>query len=217
MLSPPASAQQRGTIDHSATVTAGAGGSVVLGNPSAPRIVEYVSYTCPHCATFANEAGATLRTNYVATGRASVEVRHIVRDPVDLAMTVAAHCGAANRFYSRHTALMAQQSAILARASALTQAQVTAWSQGTAPQRLRRVADDVGVTQWMRARGFTAAQINGCFADTAMHERLVAMSNSGLAAGVQGTPSFALNGRLLANVHNWAALRPALDSALASR
>lgn len=213
-VAPPVAAQ----AGPAATVTAGDGGGYVLGNPAAPvKLVEYISYTCPHCATFARESGAVLNESYIRRGTVSVEIRHLVRDPVDMAMAVAANCGSPTRFASRHHALMAQQAAILGRVRALPRGKVDAWRQGTPAQRLRRVAGDAGVTGWMRTRGFTPAQIDACFADDAMHDRIVTMTNTAREGGVPGTPSFAINGALLANVHGWSALRPRIDAALAAQ
>lgn len=199
-----------------AMVRTGDQGSHILGNPSARvRLAEYVSYTCPHCAHFSAEAGRVLRSDYVARGTVSVEVRHVVRDPVDLAMAAATNCGAPNRFFSRHESMMGQQSAILDRVRALPQATLQQWGALPLAQRLRRVADDSGVTTWMRGRGFTPAQINQCLSDTTMAQRLIDQSNQAATVGVQGTPSFTLNGTLVPNAYSWTALRPALDAALA--
>lgn len=196
-------------------VTMGEGGSHIMGNPAAPvRLVEFVSYTCVHCSEFSTEAGATLRNSYVAPGRISLEVRHIVRDPVDMAMAVATNCGAPARFFRRHDAMMAAHNAILNQVRTLPTATTDRWNQTPLPSRLRMIANDSGVTAWMRQQGFTPAAITACMANTATQERLVQMSRSGLAAQVEGTPSFALNGHLLQNVYGWASLRPALDTVL---
>lgn len=214
----PSAAWQAASRSFAAMVTIGSGGSHILGNPDARvRLVEYVSYTCPHCAHFAEESAQTLRARYVEPGTVSVEVRHIIRDPVDLAMAVAANCGSPSRFFSRHDALMAAQAGILNRVRALPESSTQRWSSAPADQRLRRVADDSGVTEWMRTRGFTPAQIDRCLADVSMHQRIFALSRMGLEAGVAGTPSFAINGRLLTDpdVHDWGALQPALDRAIA--
>lgn len=214
----PATAWQAARSDFASLVTRGENGSHILGNPNAPtKLVEYVSYTCPHCAHFTAESSALMRARYVGPGTVSVEVRHIVRDPIDMAMAAAANCGAPARFFSRHEALMAQQSAILARVQALPNATLQAWGQGEATTRLRRVADDSGVTAWMRLRGFTPVQINTCLADVSLQNRLVAMTNVGTTAGVTGTPNFAINGALLPNVYSWAALSPLLTAAAARR
>lgn len=199
-------------------VTVGEGGSHILGNPAAAvQVTEYISYTCPACARFSAESSSTIKNSYIAGGRMSVEVRHLVRDPVDLAMAVAAHCGAPARFFSRHEALMAQQGAILSRVQALPEATRQAWATGPMEHRLTRLARDAGVTAWMEGRGFTAVQIDRCMTDRPMQERLIAMSNAARTAGVHGTPSFAINGTLLDEVHSWSGLRPRLDAALAPR
>ena len=217
---PAALAQTRAAAPRTAwatTVTSGADGSHIVGNPAAAvKLVEYVSYTCPHCAHFAAESAAPLRTAYLPGGTVSVEIRHLVRDPIDMAMAVAANCGAPARFVARHEALMAAQGRFITAAQATTEAQRQQWSAAPAGQRLRRVADDVGVTAWMRERGFTAQQINACMADVALQQRLVRQTNAAIDGGVQGTPSFAINGQLQADVHAWEQLRPLIDARLAA-
>lgn len=198
-------------------VAIGAGGSHVQGNPAARvRLTQYESYTCPHCAHFTAESGPALRSRFVAPGNVSVEVRHILRDPIDFAMTVAVNCGSSARFFSRHEAMMTAQSGIIARVQALAPATIERWGQVAGGQRLRRIADDSGVTAWMQGRGFTAAQINQCFADSAMHQRLLAMSNAASAAGINATPMFAINGQTQAvdSVYDWATLSTALSRAV---
>lgn len=197
-------------------VRTGEQGSHIMGNPAARvRLAEYVSYTCPHCAHFAVEAGGTLRAQYVARGTLSVEVRHVVRDPVDLAMATATNCGSSARFFARHESMMGQHEAIMERVRALPQATLQQWGGLPMAQRLRRVADDSGITAWMRTRGFTAAQINQCLSDMTLAQRLIDQSNQAATVGVQGTPSFTINGTLVPNAYSWTALRPALDAALA--
>lgn len=201
---------------YTAMVRTGEQGSHIVGNPSARvRLAEYVSYTCPHCSHFAAEATQTLRTAYVARGTVSVEVRHVVRDPVDLAMASATNCGSTAGFFSRHESMMAQHDAIMTRVRALPQTTFEQWGALPMAQRLRRVADDSGVTAWMRTRGFSATQINQCLSDMTMAQRLIDQSNQSSTVGVQGTPSFTINGTLVPNAYSWAALQPALDAALA--
>ena len=215
-VSQAADALQNAQASFASLVTRGDGGSHILGNPAARlSLVEYVSYTCSHCATFSAQSSADLRARFIAGGGTRVEVRHIVRDPIDMAMAVAANCGAPGRFFSRHEALMAQQTAILGQVQALPPATVQAWTAGPVEGRLRRISDGSGVTAWMQARGFTATQINQCMADQTMQQRIFAMTQAGTAAGVTHTPSFAINGRLLpaTEASNWATLAAALTAA----
>lgn len=202
--------QSRGGRGVANRVTLGAGGSHIMGNVAAPvKLAEYVSYTCSHCADFARDAGPVLR-GHVARGAMSVEVRHIVRDPVDMAAAVLANCGPTAGFFARHEALMAEQPRILARVGALNQAQIQRWGDGTPAQRLRTVALDSGIAAFMRTQRLSQEQIDRCLADTTIQNRLLDMTNAGSQLGVTGTPSFTINGRLIENTHNWATLQPVL-------
>src|SRR5690606_21768616 len=70
-----------------------------IGNPEAKvKVAEFVSYTCPHCAAFAREGEPPLQLAYVAPGSVSLEVRHLIRDPVDLAAAMLTNCGPASKF-----------------------------------------------------------------------------------------------------------------------
>lgn len=207
---------QQTTPTYAAQVTRGEGGSHILGNPAAPvRLVEYVSYTCPHCKDFVEESATGLR-RYIASGQVSLEVRHLVLSAPDIGMTVAAQCGAPARFFSRHDSLMALQPSVLQRASTITPARADAIRALPPLPRIRALATDSGVIGWMRGRGFTSAQIDRCFADQSIIDRIEAMRSAALAAGVTGTPSFAINGTLVSEAHSWAALQPQVDAALAA-
>ena len=208
----------RAAVNHATHIALGEGGSHIIGNPAARvQVTEYVSYTCSHCAHFSETSSQPLTTRYVAPGRVKVEIRHLVRDPIDMAMAVAANCGPQTGFYRRHTALMGQQTAILARAQALPDATIEQWRNLPLERRLQRVADDLGISAWMRGQGLTAAQANACLGDTALQQRLMTMTNGAIAAGVAGTPSFAINGQLQPSVHDWPTLATALDRAIATR
>ena len=216
MLLASAVPAQQAASPYLMQVTRGEGGSHILGNPAAPvRVTEYVSYTCPHCKDFVEESNAALRA-HIAAGRVSLEVRHLVLSAPDIGMTVAAQCGSAGRFFSRHDALFALQPSVLERTAALSQARVAEIVALAPLPRILALANDSGVIQWMRGRGFTPAQIDRCFADQAVVDRIEAMRAAALAAGVTGTPTFAINGRIVDAAHNWASLQPQLDAAIAA-
>lgn len=213
---PVAVAQQAAPSAWLSQVARGEGGSHIWGNPAAPvRLTEYVSYTCPHCKDFVEESQGTLR-RHVASGRVSVEVRHLVLSAPDIGMTVAAQCGSPARFFSRHEALFTLQPSVLQRTSAITEQRAAEIVALPTLQRIRALATDSGVIQWMRGRGFTPAQIDRCFADQALVDRIEAMRRNALNAGINGTPTFAINGQVVDGVHSWAALQSRLDAALAS-
>ena len=67
------------------TVVATPEGGFRIGNPDAAiKIVEYGSLTCSHCAEFSEKGSATIRDQWVSSGRVSYEFRHFVRDGLDL-------------------------------------------------------------------------------------------------------------------------------------
>jgi protein-disulfide isomerase len=182
-------------------------GSHVLGNPEAAvKLVEYVSYTCPHCAHFQQEAETPLRIIYVIPGKVSVELRHLVRDPVDLTAALLANCGDPARFWRNHNTLMLSQSRWIETMGRATPAQQSRWSNGPIPARMRAIAADFGFYALMAPRGYDRPQLDRCLADEAMARRLVAMRAGADAAGVESTPSFLLGDSLLAGTHDWKAL-----------
>src|SRR3990167_5456855 len=85
---------------------------------------------------------------------------------------------------------------------------------GTTAERARKIAADTGLAALMRARGYTAAQIDAALDSEVAQAELTGMTNIGRAADrVEGTPSFFVNGRN-AGVTAWPALKSKLDLAL---
>src|SRR3546814_20493978 len=98
--------------DWTRTVTQTAAGSFVMGNPAAPvKLIEYLSYTCPHCAAFSAESAAVLRGRMVKSGKVSLELRNAVRDKLDLAAAALARCAGTQGFFAASDALFARQRA----------------------------------------------------------------------------------------------------------
>lgn len=189
-------------------------GSHLLGNPAASvRIVEYLSYTCPHCAHFHRDAEPLLRMGYVQQGKVAVEVRPLVRDPVDLTVALIASCGDKSRFVRNHDLFMRSQDRWLKAASEASASQQQRWSNGPMVDRLRSIAADLGFYTMMEPRGYNRVAIDHCLADQGAIQRLTALRQSALDAGVRGTPSFSVNGELMDDVHDW----PGLDAAIRAR
>ena len=185
-------------------------GAYVLGNPAAKvRLVEYLSYTCSHCAHFVNEAETALKRDYISRGTAAVELRHAVRDPFDYAAALLARCGGAERFFGNTEAILAAQPQWLAKAEAYNGPRPATVDEG-----LRAVAKASGLDQLMIGRGLTAQQIDACLTDDAQQATLGTMTEASFKR-IQGTPSFEINGAVLADVHSWDMLEPQIKAALA--
>ncbi len=200
----------------STQISTSAIGAHIVGNPAAKvRLVEYYSYTCPHCAHFAIESATALKTQYVDKGLVVVEYRNMVRDPVDMTAALLAHCGDPKTFTGNHQAIFAAQSVWLGQLTKLTPEQQKAWYVGDLGQRAARIAADAGLDKIMKSRGYTAAQITTCLNDNVALSELTAMTNVGTNADhVSATPSFMINGKLLDEVHAWSALKTRLDAAI---
>lgn len=183
-----------------------------VGNPDAPiQLIEYVSYTCPHCAHFESESEAELRYHYIHQGYVAVEVRHLLRNGLDVAIALAAECGPDDAFFDNHRMFLNTQDTWIAKARALSPEQQARWSAGTTPDQFRAMASDLDFYEMMEPRGVSRSQLDACLTDRARILEITAESEANAAEyGVQGTPSFVVNGQLLDGVHAWPSLRQVL-------
>lgn len=190
-------------------------GSHVLGNPAAKlKLTTFVSYTCPHCAHFEVEADAPLRLAYVRPGKVSVEVRHMLRDPIDLTVAMLTNCGTKDRFFLNHGMFMRSQANWIKPMMTANQAQRTRWTTGDLASRNRAIASDLHFYEIMATRGYDRVTVDRCLADKAMADRLARQAQAASDLGVMATPSFAINGTLLAGTNEWSVLQPQIDAAL---
>lgn len=198
-----------------ALVTRTAVPSHVIGNPAAKvKLATWVSYTCPHCAQFEVQADAALKLQYIRSGKVSVEIRHFVRDPVDLTVAMLTNCGPKEKFSLNHSAFMRSQSVWLNTMSRSTPAQQQRWSTGDLPVRARAIASDLRFYQIMATRGYDRIAVDRCLADTALAKRLADGTEEGSKLGISGTPSFTIDGQLLLGTHDWGLLEPQLQARL---
>lgn len=190
--------------DWTATVTLGEGGSHVLGNPDAEvKLTEFISYTCPHCASFHKESEGALKVGYVLRGKVSVEIRHLLRDRVDLAAALLTNCGDPKRFFRNHNMFLQSQDSWIKVMGTASAGQKQRWTSGEQGTYMRAIANDFGFYRMMEQRGYRRTELDRCLADKAMAGRLTAQTQRALAAGIDTTPSFTLNGALLAGTHEW--------------
>lgn len=195
--------------DWTRTITVTRDGAYVLGNPKARvRLVEYASYTCPHCAHFSAESSAPLKA-MIRSGSTSWEFRHLVRDRLDLAAVILARCVPRQSFFATTEAIFAAQGQWLERGYQFQQlngSQLALYSQS---DQLRVVADGAGLSALVQARGVTPAATAACFADDTAVARITA-TTAAIPDSVTGTPTFFINGRVVPNAADWTRLQPAL-------
>jgi protein-disulfide isomerase len=198
--------------DWSRTVSVTPAGAFVRGNPAARvRLVEYASYTCPHCGHFSRDSATPLK-RLIRSGSTSLEFRHLIRDRIDLAAAILARCAGNAGFFSATEAIFGGQDQWIARGYQYEQLngnQLRLYSQA---DQLRALADGAGLTTLVQARGLTPAATDACFGDEAGVAQITAMT-AAVPASVTGTPSFFINGRIVPGVADWAKLQPALRAA----
>lgn len=183
----------------------------LIGNPeAATRLVEFISYTCPHCADFAARGEPALDVVLLGPGKLTVEVRPVIRNGLDLAVTLLANCGDPAQFKVRHRTLILAQADWLGKAYAAPQSQQAIWQRGDKAGR-QNAASALGLTAMLAAKGQSKAELDACVASDAAAQKLLQNDDADAAEfGVSSTPSFAMDGKLLAEVHNWEALYPLL-------
>lgn len=188
-------------------------GTFVIGNPAAKvKLVEYLSYTCPHCAEFVAQSKPVLVDQMVRDGSTSLELRPIVRDPLDFTATLLVRCAGPRRLLTLHDAVFAAQDDWIKKGGDWLQANVATLQAKPPVEQVHMMADQSGLTALARANGMTPAQVNACFANDTDLNRVVALANAAIGK-VPGTPAFFINGQQQAGVYNWAGLQPALRKA----
>jgi len=188
----------------------------LIGNPKAEStMIEFISYTCPHCADFVAEGEQGLDLTLVAPGKMNLEVRSFIRNPIDLAVSLLAACGPLDGFKDRHRRLMTTQSEWLDKARNAPRSQLEIWFRGDANARVN-AATALGLVDMFAKTGLSRAAINTCLTDDKAAAKLLDDTDAARSEfAVPGTPSFVLDGKLIKDVHDWKALYPVLSARFA--
>ena len=187
-------------------------GGHLIGNPNAQgRLVEFMSYTCSHCAEFARTGDGAIKLLYVPTGKVSYEIRHLIRDPIDLTAALAAQCGAPGKFPANHEALILRHGEWMAKEGKMTQAQMARWNFGSFGSRAQAIASDLDFYEIMETRGYSRSALDQCLTDETKARAIAEQSAADVKTfGLRGTPTFIMGGKTL-DAHDWQTLQPILD------
>ena len=161
---------------HHSGVTLG-DDDMVLGAPSAPiTMIEYSSFTCPHCASFHIETLPDIKKNFIAPGKVRLVYRHFPFDQPALMAAALAECNGDDRlFFNFLNALFDSQDS---------------WA---------RAADPIAaLTNIGRLGGLKPDAIAACFNDRALLDRILSSRVEGAKLfGIDSTPTFIVNGEKL--------------------
>jgi protein-disulfide isomerase len=186
----------------------------VMGNPAAGvKLIEFSSFTCPHCRDFNAESATEIR-KMVDTGKLSFEVRRFVRDPLDLTMAMLSRCGGKDPFFAMTEQLFANQSAFVEKAQAMTQAQSQAISTAPPERRFVLLAEVTGLIDFVKQRGISEDQARQCLGDAKEADMLAkGVQDSTAKYNITGTPTFVINGAVVENTASWPPLKAKLAEA----
>lgn len=189
----PALAQETGTAE---TAAAAAPGDFSLGSPDAKvKLVEYASFTCPHCANFHDTVFGQLKKDYIDTGKVHFTLREVYFDRYGLWAALIARCGGEMKYFGIQDILFAKQAE---------------WAASEDPEQVVANLKTIG-----RSAGLEDAAMEACLNDTANAEALIKQFQTNFEAdGVEGTPTLFINGTKHGNMA-YEDLKAILDAELA--
>ncbi len=155
---------------------------MVMGAADAPvEIVEYASFTCPHCATFHLETFKKLKADYIDTGKVRFIYREVYFDRFGLWASMIARCGGEMRFYGLTELIFEKQRDWTA-----------SGDPATIIEDLRKLAKTAGLTDEM---------LDECMNDADQAQSLVAWYEANAKRDdISSTPSFLIDGEKYANM-----------------
>ena len=170
------------------------------GNPDAAvTVIEYASYTCPHCARFHAGPYKQLKTDFIDTGKIKFVNREVFFDRYGVWAAILARCGngGAQRYFGIADMLYERQ---------------RQWAgRGNSAEQIVAQLRTIG-----RTAGLTDAEMDSCFSDADFARALVANYEKNAAADyINATPSFVINGRKYSNMA-YDQLRATVESKLPS-
>lgn len=166
-----------------------------LGNPDAAvTVIEYASFTCPHCASFHQGVLKQIKSDYVDTGKINFIYREVYFDRFGLWAGMVARCGGPVKYFGIADLIYTQQKD---------------WIGDGDPANITANLRTIGKTA-----GLTDEELDGCLNDSEKAKALVAVfQENAKADSVNSTPSFVINGKKFANM-NFADFSAAIDSEL---
>jgi protein-disulfide isomerase len=146
-------------------------GDMALGADEGAKvtIVEYASATCPHCAAFHNDAWKKLKAEYVDTKKIRFIFREFPTNDAALAAFMIARAAPKESYFPLMDVFFAT---------------LETWAQNPAE----------GLLNIAKQAGFTQAKFDETLKNEALAKGIMEIRDGGQKFGVEGTPTFFLNG-----------------------
>ncbi|MDA1186146.1 MAG: DsbA family protein [Acidobacteria bacterium] len=168
----------------------------ILGNPDAPvTIIEFGDYQCPMCRIFWKETMPRIKEQYVDTGKVQIVFRDFPQDvhPEASPAAMAAECAEdQGQYWEYHDKIFHEQD------RRRREGEVVRF----------RVSD---LKRWARDLGLDTATFDVCL-DSERHKAEVESDYADASSvGVNGTPFFFVNGRVLAGAHPFSTFEKVIE------
>lgn len=190
-------------------------GGFRMGNPDASiKIIEFGSYTCPHCRDFTEAAHEPLERDFVNSGKVSFEYRNFVRDPLDMVVALVARCGGPEAFFPLNLQFFLNQEDMIKQIQAGGEGAYQAALSAGPSERFIKLAQLAGLIEYAKQRGLPEDKVRACLADPKAPEALAAgVERDSKQYEISGTPTIIMNGKRLDNVATWDSLAKHLKDA----
>jgi protein-disulfide isomerase len=156
-------------------------------------LIEYLSPTCPHCKAFHDEAYPQIKTEYIDTGKIQFIPRPFMRNVLDAVVFLLAEAAGPERYHDViDTFFNTQQT----------------WAASNTPNdAMFAIAQQLG---------FTKESYDAALTNQTLFTGLETMQKQALDEfGLQGTPTFYLNGNKFDGDYTFEGLKAAIDPLLA--
>ena len=168
-----------------------------LGNKKAPvTVIEFSDFECPFCRSFWRDTLSLIKSTYIDTGK----VRFVYRDfplsfhPGAQVAAEAAECAEdQGKYWEMHDKIFQEQD-----------------KQGQGTIQFSKT----DVVKWAGQVGLNMGQLNQCLDAGKYRAEVNNDLAAGTAAGVSGTPSFFINGKLLVGAQPFSAFQEIIEQEL---
>ena len=166
---------QQAEIDPSSIV------EMVQGAEDAPvEVIEYASYTCPHCAAFHEGPYKKLKADFIDTGKVRFIYREVYFDRYGLWASMVARCAGPEKFFGISDLIYKGQAE---------------WSRAGGPAEIAEELRKIG-----RRAGIENDKLEACLGDATKAQTLVAWyQEHATRDDINSTPSFMINGKKVEN------------------
>ena len=192
LASTPALAQEEGApVDLAELLKPPALGDMALGAGEGAKvtIVEYASATCPHCAAFHKDVWPKLKTDYIDTGKIRFIFREFPLNDPALAAFMIARAAPKESYFPLIGVFFDT---------------LETWAKDPAN----------GLLNIAKQAGFTQEKFDATLKDEKLAKGIMEIRDGGVKFGVQGTPTFFLNGKPMRGEVTYDTLKADIDKLL---